>query len=208
MDAAHYLCGFAERLGGGLTLEAWTGALRAALTPLRDALELAAALGRRASVAVFTNNNLLVAREIDAIFPELRPIFGRNIFVSAEFRARKPDPEVYRRCLARLGAAPEAALFVDDSSRNVAGAERAGLAGYLCVDADALVDRQKLFQRRARGLRFGHLTIRSGQYSGARSVSLADTRPRTETPASCTLSGEPEINGCQSNRFRPSATSR
>ena len=48
-------------------------------------------------------------------------------------------------------------------------------------------------QRPARGLRFGHLTIRSGQNSGARSVSLADTRPRTETPASCTLSGEPDI---------------
>lgn len=140
IDADGYLGGFAERLGG-LTLDAWTGALRAALTPLRAALELASAVRRRASVAVLTNNNLLVAREIDAIFPELRPIFGCNIFVSAEFRARKPDPEVYRRCLARLGAAPEAALFVDDSSRNVAGAERTGLSGYLYVDADALAER-------------------------------------------------------------------
>jgi glucose-1-phosphatase len=141
MDAEGYLAGFAERLGGGLTLDVWTRALRAALTPLPKVLELAAAVGRRASVAVLTNNNLLVAREIDAIFPELRPIFGRNIFVSAEFRARKPDPEVYRRCLARLGAAPEAALFVDDSSRNVAGAENAGLSGYIYVGADALAER-------------------------------------------------------------------
>ena len=141
MDAEGYLGGFAERLGGGLALDAWTGALRAALTPLREPLKLAAAVGRRASVAVLTNNNLLVAREIDAIFPELRPIFGRNIFISAEFRARKPDPEVYRLCLARLGATPEAALFVDDSLRNVAGAERAGLSGYLYVDPDALAKR-------------------------------------------------------------------
>ena len=141
MGAEGYLGGFAERLGGGLTLDAWTGALRAALTPLPEALALAAALGRRAVVAVLTNNNLLVAREIDAIFPELRPIFGRNIFVSAEFRARKPAPEVYRRCLARLGATPEAALFVDDSSRNVAGAEAAGLTGFLYVGADALAER-------------------------------------------------------------------
>ena len=112
---------------GPLTLDAWIGALRAALTPLPEALGLAAAVGRRARIAVLTNNNLLVAREIDSIFPELRPIFGDNIFVSAQFRARKPDPEVYRRCLARLGAAPEAALFVDDSAKNVAGAEHAGL---------------------------------------------------------------------------------
>jgi glucose-1-phosphatase len=141
VDAEGYLAGFAERLGGGLTLDAWRGALRAALTPLPKALELAAAVARRASVAVLTNNNLLVKREIDAIFPELRPVFGANIFVSAEFRARKPDPEVYRRCLARLGAAPEAALFVDDSSSNVAGAERAGLSGFLYPDADALAER-------------------------------------------------------------------
>jgi glucose-1-phosphatase len=141
VDAEGYLAGFVERLGGGLTLDAWSGALRAALTPMPKALELAAAVARRASVAVLTNNNLLVKREIDAIFPELRPIFGSNIFVSAEFRSRKPDPEVYRRCLARLGAAPEAALFVDDSSSNVAGAERAGLSGFLYADADALAER-------------------------------------------------------------------
>jgi glucose-1-phosphatase len=140
MDAEGYLAGFTQRLGGGLTLDTWIRALRAALTPMPKALELAAAARRSASVAVLTNNNLLVAREIDAIFPELRPIFGRNIFVSAEFRARKPDPEVYRRCLIRLGAAPEAALFVDDSSRNVAGAERAGLSGFLYVDTDTLAE--------------------------------------------------------------------
>jgi glucose-1-phosphatase len=140
IDAENYLAGFAERLGG-LTLDAWTRALQAALTPLPKALELAAAVARRASVAVLTNNNLLVEREIDAVFPELRPIFGSNVFVSAEFRARKPDPEVYRRCLARLGAAPETAMFVDDSSSNVAGAERAGLSGFLYSDADVLAER-------------------------------------------------------------------
>jgi glucose-1-phosphatase len=141
VDAEGYLAGLAERLGGGLTLGAWTEALRVALTPLPKALELAAAVARRASVAVLTNNNLMVKREIDAIFPELRPIFGGNIFVSAEFRVRKPDPEVYRRCLARLGAAPETALFVDDSARNVAGAERAGMGGFLYAEADALAER-------------------------------------------------------------------
>jgi glucose-1-phosphatase len=141
MDAEGYLARFAQRLGGGLTLEAWTGALCVALTALPKALDLAAAVRRRAPVAVLTNNNLLVKREIDAIFPDLRPIFGPNIFVSAEFRARKPDPEVYRRCLARLGWTPEGALFVDDSARNVAGAEAAGLTSFLYVDAEALAQR-------------------------------------------------------------------
>ncbi len=135
-----YLRGFAERLGGTLTLDAWIAALRAALTPLPEALGLAAAVGRRARIAVLTNNKLLVAREIDSVFPELRPIFGDNIFVSGQFRARKPDPEVYHRCLSRLGAAPEAALFVDDSVKNVGGAERAGLSGHVYINAGALAE--------------------------------------------------------------------
>jgi glucose-1-phosphatase len=52
----------------------------------------------------------------------------RNFFVSAEFHARKPEPEAYLRCLARVGAAADVTLFVDDSVKNVSGAERAGCA--------------------------------------------------------------------------------
>ena len=107
MDAEGYLAGFAERLGYALTLDQWIAALRSAVTPLSEALALAARIAREARVAVLTNNNLLVAREFDRIFPELRPIFGAHIFVSAEFGARKPDPEAYLRCLSRLGAAPQ-----------------------------------------------------------------------------------------------------
>ncbi len=138
MDAEGYLAGFAERLGYALTLDQWIAALRSAVTPLSEALALAARIAREARVAVLTNNNLLVAREFDRIFPELRPIFGAHIFVSAEFGARKPDPEAYLRCLSRLGAAPAGTLFVDDSAKNVAGAERAGLIGHVYADVEGL----------------------------------------------------------------------
>jgi putative hydrolase of the HAD superfamily len=138
MDAERYLAGFGERLGFALTLAQWIAALRAAVTQAPEALALAARVARQAQVALLTNNNLLVAREIDRVFPELRPIFGQNIFVSAEFGARKPDAEAYLRCLARLGVAPAATLFVDDSATNVAGAERAGLRGHLYTDVEGL----------------------------------------------------------------------
>jgi glucose-1-phosphatase len=138
MSAEDYLVGFGERLGYALSLHDWIAALKAAVTPLPDALALASGIGRKVRVAVLTNNNLLVLRELDAFFPELRPIFGPQIFVSAEFHARKPDPEVYRRCVERLGAAPESTLFVDDSARNVAGAERAGLQGHVYTNAAGL----------------------------------------------------------------------
>jgi putative hydrolase of the HAD superfamily len=135
IDAEEYLRGFGERIGYALSLREWVGALRAAVTPLPDALALAARVGHEARIAVLTNNNLLLAREIDAIFPELRPVFNDAIFVSAEFRARKPDPEVYRRCVTRLGVLPQATLFVDDSPTNVAGAEQAKLQGHCYTSA-------------------------------------------------------------------------
>ncbi len=131
MDADAYLAGFGDRLDYPLTQDAWAEALRAAVTPIPETLALAASLRRRARVAVLTNNNMLVKRLVDTVFPELRPIFGGDFFVSAEFGARKPEPQAYLRCLARIGAAAGATLFVDDAAKNVAGAERAGLRGHL-----------------------------------------------------------------------------
>jgi HAD superfamily hydrolase (TIGR01509 family) len=138
MDADEYLRGFGERIGYALSLDEWIAALKAALTPLPIALALAAKLSQETRVALLTNNNHLVAREIDVLFPELRPLFGGSIFVSAEFCASKPDPEVYRRCVERLGARPQATLFVDDSVRNVTGAERAMLRGHRYTSPEAL----------------------------------------------------------------------
>jgi putative hydrolase of the HAD superfamily len=44
----------------------------------------------------------------------------------------KPDPEIYRRALARLGVAPERALFAGDiPDVDLAGAAAAGIAGVL-----------------------------------------------------------------------------
>jgi putative hydrolase of the HAD superfamily len=131
MGADAYLASFGERLGCPLSQAEWAQALRAAVTPIPETLTLAASVRRRTRVAVLTNNNLLVKCAFDTVFPELRPIFGRDFFVSAEFRARKPEPEAYLRCLARLGAVAEATLFVDDSAKNVAGAVRAGLRAHL-----------------------------------------------------------------------------
>ncbi|MGO9742398.1 MAG: HAD family hydrolase [Roseiarcus sp.] len=137
-SAEAYLGEFGERLGFALRREQWIEAQRAAIAPLPEALALAARLGENYTLAVLTNNNLLVLETIDAFFPELRPIFGPRIFVSAQFSARKPDPIVYLRCLARLGVEPGSALFIDDSAKNVAGAEAAGLIGHLYTGAEAL----------------------------------------------------------------------
>ncbi len=51
------------------------------------------------------------------------------VVISAEVGRMKPDPEIFRLTLRRLGVAPEAAAFVDDLPENVQAARALGLYG-------------------------------------------------------------------------------
>jgi epoxide hydrolase-like predicted phosphatase len=57
------------------------------------------------------------------------------IVYSAEEGVCKPDPEIYRRALARLGVAPHEATFVDDRLKNVEGACRVGIHAFQYTDS-------------------------------------------------------------------------
>jgi putative hydrolase of the HAD superfamily len=127
LDADGYLAGFGARIGYDLPESEWVDAQRAAVEPIGATIRLLPAIQARVDCAVLTNNNLLVARHFEALYPEVAAMMDDRAFVSAAFGVRKPDPEVYRRCLDRLGVAPEAVLFVDDSEANIAGARAAGL---------------------------------------------------------------------------------
>jgi epoxide hydrolase-like predicted phosphatase len=59
------------------------------------------------------------------------------IVYSAEEGICKPDPEIYRRALARLEVAPHEATFVDDRSKNVEGARRLGIHAFPYTDTAA-----------------------------------------------------------------------
>jgi putative hydrolase of the HAD superfamily len=146
-SAEEYLAGFGARIGAPLTRHDWVAARRAAMHPNRDVLELAGRLKRRAAIAVLTNNGLLVKDAFDELFPELPPLFGEGLHVAAEFGAKKPDPEVYRRLVARHGIAPTRAMMIDDKPENVEGAEAAGLFGHRFTGIEGL--RREL---QARGL--------------------------------------------------------
>ncbi len=138
MSAAAYLDGFAERLGMPFTQAQWVANRRAAMTPWAEMLDLARSISRHAAIGILTNNGLSTAKTIDDLYPELRPIFGERIVVSAELGTHKPDPEVYRRALARLGFAPAETLFTDDKPENIDGAIAAGLQGHLHAGPAAL----------------------------------------------------------------------
>lgn len=66
-------------------------------------------------------------------FPFLRRF--RDTVVSAHERIVKPDPAIYRLLLERNDIDPRRAVFIDDSAKNVAGAEVVGMTGILFTDA-------------------------------------------------------------------------
>jgi epoxide hydrolase-like predicted phosphatase len=64
-------------------------------------------------------------------------LFDVSVF-SAEEGLRKPDPEIYRRALSRLGVAPQEAIYVDDRPPNVEGASRIGMQAIQFTDSRAV----------------------------------------------------------------------
>ena len=78
----------------------------------------------------------------------LRPVFD-TLLISDEEGICKPEPEIFRRALARLDTEPECAAFVGDlPDVDIAGARRAGMtavwrrdaARAQQVDADVIID--------------------------------------------------------------------
>jgi len=72
-------------------------------------------------------------------FPFLQWFEG--IVVSGEERLIKPDPRIYQRLLERYNVDPSRALYIDDSTRNVAAAEALGMHGWWFRGADGLCQR-------------------------------------------------------------------
>jgi HAD superfamily hydrolase (TIGR01509 family) len=60
---------------------------------------------------------------------------------SAEEGVAKPDPEIYRRTLARLGVEADEAVFVDDTEANLLGAARFGLVTVHVTTPEELLER-------------------------------------------------------------------
>lgn len=84
-----------------------------------------------------TNFSALKWDETVARYPFLGASF-RDVVVSGRERLTKPDPEIFRRCLARNGLAAEGCIFIDDLAANIAAATALGLDGIRFTDAAAL----------------------------------------------------------------------
>jgi HAD superfamily hydrolase (TIGR01509 family) len=60
------------------------------------------------------------------------------IVYSAEEGIQKPNPEIYRRTLARLNVMPAESIYVDDSPTKVEAANQLGMHGLLFTGSDAI----------------------------------------------------------------------
>ncbi|HEV7343284.1 MAG TPA: HAD family phosphatase [Sphingopyxis sp.] len=105
--------------------------------PMPGSLELVERLDA-ARVPLFAITNF--GHEFWEGFRPTQPIFDRfqGIIVSGTEKLMKPDPAIYRLAIDRFGIDPAGALFIDDVTANVAGAESVGIAGHRFVDAATL----------------------------------------------------------------------
>jgi glucose-1-phosphatase len=95
----------------------------------RAVLAVMAKLKTKYKLVLVSNTDPVRYAYIERQFPELL-IFDAYV-LSFRIGVMKPDPAIYREALARVGARPQSALFIDDLQENIDGAERLGIRGLL-----------------------------------------------------------------------------
>lgn len=103
---------------------------------LPGALDLLADLRGRFVLAALSNNNPVHWDRLTAELGLLEAF--DHAWASHELGVRKPDPEIFRLALARLGQPAEAVLFFDDAAGNVEVARSLGMQADV-VDSPAAV---------------------------------------------------------------------
>lgn len=128
--AEGYLAQFADLLQYPIDFMTWAHVRRNMMRARPGMLGLVRQIKKKTDVGLLTNNGILLKSALPICAPEAVDIFGEKAHVSAEFKARKPDLEVYRRVCAHYGYEPDVCAFVDDREENVLGAQQAGLIGH------------------------------------------------------------------------------
>jgi putative hydrolase of the HAD superfamily len=126
-----------ELLGWTADYDEFRRAWASAFEPDPSVLALVHALRRRRRTGLLTDNPPVIE---EALRHELGAVGAEFDFLgfSCELGGVKPDPEVFRAALARAGARPEEALFVDDARANVDAASALGIPSFLFTGAQAL----------------------------------------------------------------------
>ena len=145
-SADEYVNEFGARVGCKMDAELWQAYRKSGMTPKYEMLDLARQLATEYDVAILTNNGHMLKKSISVLFPELIPIFGDRVFVSAEFQCRKPNPKVYLDLCLQLKWKPSEVLFIDDREENVVGAKDTGLEALCFKTVDEFRSQLRLHQ--------------------------------------------------------------
>ncbi|HEY3320992.1 MAG TPA: HAD family phosphatase [Planctomycetota bacterium] len=87
---------------------------------------------RGVKIGILSNTNALHFEYLRERMQVLREL--DHVYASHEIGARKPEPEAFRRVLARMSVAPEKALFIDDYDQNVMAAQSVGMKTILAIN--------------------------------------------------------------------------
>lgn len=114
---------------------AWNALL---LGPIAGRLEWIRQLAPHFRIILLSNTNV-IHQEIWG--PECLEMFGlmEHTWFSFELGMRKPNAEIYQHVLTKMGMNPSESVFLDDSVRNLVGAEAVGMQTLL---VDPLSDEQ------------------------------------------------------------------
>jgi len=104
-------------------LEGWNDIFTEEITPI---VQLVERVKDRVPVYAFSNTNASHMHVWQPRFAAALSHF-REVFVSHELRARKPERAAFETVARRMSVAPSRILFFDDSRVNVEGARAAGL---------------------------------------------------------------------------------
>ena len=129
--AEAYLDAFQTAIGMTVDEAEWVRVRGAAMTPRPESIAAVRRAAELGDITLLTNNGALSAKHLRTLAPELVPVFGDHLYTSSHYGARKPDPVVFERVLARYERDASEAFFVDDMAVNVAGAASIGITAYL-----------------------------------------------------------------------------
>ncbi len=87
-------------------------------------------------------NAAFFEREVYKKYPDFKKLFD-EIIISSEVGMIKPNRDIYEYTLKKINSLPEECLLIDDSPKNIDGANVLGIQGFLYTDFNSFEDHIK-----------------------------------------------------------------
>ncbi len=129
--------GLRAKMGLSLSFQEFSWVWNSIFKEKPEARAVVELLKGKVGLHLLSNTNLLHFEHCLREFPWLRRF--DSWFLSYEMGLRKPDPEVYRTVLKRLGSRPEEILYLDDIPANLEPARLLGIRTELVSPAKSLM---------------------------------------------------------------------